>query len=65
MTEKLNLIKEVLERQEKSQSWLAGQLDVEVRTVNRIVNNHRQPSLKLLFKIAKILRVSPRDLING
>ncbi|HZY82861.1 MAG TPA: helix-turn-helix transcriptional regulator [Cyclobacteriaceae bacterium] len=62
---KLNLIKEVLEANDKSQAWLAGELDVEFRTVNRYVNNHRQPSLELLFAIAKILKVNVKELINS
>jgi len=32
---KLNLIKEVLEEKGLTQSWLAGQLDIECRTLNR------------------------------
>lgn len=62
---KFNLIKEVLAAQGKTQSWLAGELDVEFRTVNRYINNHRQPSLELLFDIAKKLRVNPKELINS
>ena len=64
-TRKLNLIKEVLEAQGRSQSWLAGELDVEFRTINRYINNHRQPSLEKLFEIAKVMKVNVRDLINS
>jgi putative transcriptional regulator len=53
--QKLNLIK----------TWLAEKLDVEFLTVNRYANNNRQPSLERLVEIAKILKVSPRDLIVG
>jgi len=63
--EKLNLIKEVLEEQGKTQTWLAEKLDKDFVTVTRYVNNKRQPTLETLFEIAKILRVSPRELING
>ncbi|CAN5439173.1 hypothetical protein BH09BAC3_BH09BAC3_36000 [soil metagenome] len=62
---KLNLIKEVLETQGKSQAWLAGELDIEFRTVNRYVNNHRQPSIERLFQIAKLLKVNAKELINS
>jgi transcriptional regulator with XRE-family HTH domain len=61
--QKLNLIKEVLEQQGKTQTWLAGRLDVEFLTVNRYANNNRQPSIERLVEIAKILKVSPRQLI--
>lgn len=61
--QKLNLIKEVLEQQGKTQTWLAEKLDVEFLTINRYANNNRQPSIETLVAIAKILKVSPRELI--
>jgi putative transcriptional regulator len=60
-----NRIKEVLEEQQKSQTWLAEQLDIDFQTVTRYANNHRQPTVQRLFEIAKILKVSPRDLLNS
>jgi transcriptional regulator with XRE-family HTH domain len=62
---KLNRIGEVLAQKEKTQAWLAGELEIEYRTVNRYVNNHRQPSLETIFSIAKILKVGARELINN
>lgn len=32
--------------------------------VNSYVCNRRQPSMELLFQIAEILQVNPKDLIN-
>jgi putative transcriptional regulator len=64
-TRKYNRILEVLESKGKTQSWLAGELEIEFRTVNRYVNNHRQPSIVTLFQIAKILKVNARELLNG
>lgn len=61
----LNRIKEVLEEQGKTQTWLAEKLDRDFVTVTRYVNNHRQPSLEIIFEIAKVLRVNPKDLINS
>ena len=61
---KLNLIKEVLAAQGKTQTWLAEKLDRDFVTVTRYVNNKRQPTLETLFEIAQILKVSPRELIN-
>lgn len=63
--QKLNCIKDVLALQGKTQAWLAGELDVEFRTVNRYINNHRQPSLETLFAIAKLLKVNVKELINS
>lgn len=62
---KYNRIREVLASQGRTQTWLAEQLDLDFVTVTRYVNNHRQPSLPILFEIAKALKVSPRELING
>jgi putative transcriptional regulator len=58
-----NRIKDVLEEQQKSQTWLAEQLDMDFQTVTRYVNNHRQPTVPRLFEIAKVLKVNPRDLL--
>ncbi|MFY7861070.1 MAG: helix-turn-helix domain-containing protein [Chitinophagales bacterium] len=38
---------------------------MEFRTVNRYINNHRQPSLKQLFEIAKILKINVKELKNS
>lgn len=60
-----NRIKEILEERGKSQTWLAEQLDMDFQTINRYVNNNRQPTLPRLYEIAKILKVSPRELLNS
>jgi transcriptional regulator with XRE-family HTH domain len=60
----LNRIKEALENQEKTQTWLAEQLDKDFVTVTRYANNHRQPALKIMFEIARILNLHPGELIN-
>jgi putative transcriptional regulator len=61
---KLNKLKEVLQKQGKTQSWLSEKLDLDYETVNRYVNNRRQPTLDTLFEIAKLLKVSPTELLN-
>lgn len=60
-----NRIKEVLEKQELTQTWLSEQLDLDFVTVTRYVNNHRQPSIATLFDIARVLKVNPKDLLNS
>ena len=62
---KLNRIAEVLEAKGKTQAWLAGEMELEYRTLNRYVNNHRQPSLETIFLIAKVLKVNPRELLDS
>jgi transcriptional regulator with XRE-family HTH domain len=60
-----NRIKEVLDLQKRTQSWLAEQLDLDFKTVTRYVNNHRQPTISKLFEIAKVLKVNPKELLNS
>lgn len=61
---KLNRLKEILETHGKSQTWLAAQLDMDTETIYRYCANSRQPTLPTLFEIAKILKVSPCELLN-
>ncbi len=60
-----NRIKEVLEKQERTQTWLSEQLDLDFVTVTRYTNNHRQPSIATLFEIARLLKVNPKELLNS
>lgn len=60
----MNRIKEVLEEKGIKQVWLAEQLGKSFNTINGYVQNRTQPSLEVLFKIAKILNVEPKDLIK-
>ena len=59
----MNRIKAVLEEKGIKQVWLAEQLGKSFNTVNGYVQNRAQPSLEILFKIAKILNVEPKDLL--
>ena len=58
-------IKEVLEERGIKQTWLAERLGKSFCIVNSYVCNRRQPSLEVLFEIAKILNVNPKELIDG
>tara|TARA_Y100001954_G_scaffold198657_1_gene216104 strand:- start:35 stop:229 length:195 start_codon:yes stop_codon:yes gene_type:complete len=60
----MNRIKEVLTEKNLTQMWLSEQLGKSYNMVNGYVQNRRQPSLELLFKIAKLLEVKPKDLIK-
>lgn len=62
---KYNRIKDVLVAHGKTQTWLAEKLDKDFITITRYCNNRRQPSIPILFEIAKALRVNPKDLINS
>ena len=59
----MNRIKEVLESKGIKQIWLAEQIGKSFSVVNSYVCNRRQPSLEVLFEIAKILNVDPKELI--
>ena len=63
MDKPMNRIKEVLEERGIKQTWLAEQLGKSFCMVNSYVCNRRQPSLEVLFEIAKILNIDPKDLI--
>ena len=60
-----NRIKEVLEERGIKQTWLAERLGKSFCLVNSYVCNRRQPSLVVLFEIAKILNVDPKELIDS
>ena len=59
----MNRIKEVLEAKGIKQKWLAEKLGKSYNMVNSYAQNKRQPSLEDLYKIAKILNVSVKELL--
>lgn len=63
--ERINRLKVVLVEQNRTGKWLAEQLGKNEATVSRWCSNNAQPSLEMLVKIASILKVDPRTLING
>lgn len=61
----MNRIREVLDEKGIRQTWLADKLGKSFSIVNAYVCNRRQPSLELLFEIAAILQVDPKELIDS
>lgn len=61
---KLNQIKAVLAEQDKTSKWLAEQLGKSACTVSKWCGNSVQPDLNTLDKIAKLLSVDVKDLLN-
>lgn len=59
----MNRIKEVLSEKNLTQTWLSEQLGKSYNMVNGYVQNRRQPSLELLFKISDVLNTDVRELI--
>lgn len=62
---RINRLKIVLAEQNKTGKWLAKQLQKNEATISRWCSNTSQPSLEMLVKIATVLNVEPKDLINN
>lgn len=60
----INRIKVVLVEKNLSSKWLAEQLGKNEATVSRRCTNDVQPPLTTLLKIAELINVSPRELLN-
>ncbi len=59
----MNRLKEVLDEKGIKQIWLAEKLGKSYNMVNGYAKNRRQPSLKLLNRIAEILNIDVKELI--
>lgn len=59
-----NLIKEHLKKRGVTQTWLAKALGMSFSITNAYVCNRKQPNLTIIFKVADLLGVSPKDLIE-
>ncbi|XRE43857.1 Transcriptional regulator, Xre family [Tenacibaculum discolor] len=60
----VNKIKEILESQGRTQTWLAKQIDKSYVVVTNYCNNNKQPSIPLLYQIAEVLDVDVRELLQ-
>ncbi|MBO5641922.1 MAG: helix-turn-helix transcriptional regulator [Prevotella sp.] len=60
----LNRIKVVLVEKNKTGKWLADELGKSTCTVSKWCQNSIQPDLKTLDKIAKLLNVDVKYLLN-
>lgn len=59
-----NLIKVHLKKRGITQTWLAKELSMSFSITNAYVCNRKQPNLAIIFKIADLLGVSPKELIK-
>lgn len=59
----MNRIKEVLEEKGIKQKWLSEKLGKSYPVINGYVQNRVQPKLEVLFEIARLLEIDPRDLL--
>ncbi len=61
---KINRIKVVLVENGKTGKWLAEQVGKNEATISRWCSNKMQPSLDMLVRIAELLDIETKDLIN-
>ena len=59
----MNRIKQVLVQKGIKQVWLAEKLGKSYNVVNGYVQNRNQPSVEVLYEIAKILDVDVKELL--
>ena len=60
----LNRLKAVLAEQDKTSKWLAEQVGKSACTVSKWCSNSVQPDLATLDKIAKLLDINAKELLN-
>lgn len=60
----INRLKIVLVEKKKTGKWLAEQLGKDPSTVSKWCTNVSQPDLITLSRIAELLKIDRRDLIN-
>jgi DNA-binding Xre family transcriptional regulator len=63
--ENLNRIKVILVEKQKTGKWLAEALGKDQSTVSKWCTNTSQPDLYTLAKIAELLEVNIKDLLNN
>lgn len=63
--QKLNRLKVVLVEQNRTGKWLAEQLGKDPVTVSKWCTNTSQPDLSTLNRIAELLDIDIKELINS
>lgn len=61
----INRIKVILVEKKRTGKWLAEQLNRDPATISKWCTNSSQPGLETLLKIAALLNVDARELINN
>lgn len=65
MAEDINRIKVVLVEKKRTGKWLAEELGKDPATVSKWCTNTSQPDLQTLIKIANILDIDIKELLNS
>ena len=63
-TKRLNRLKVVLAERQRTNKWLAEQLNVNQTTVSKWCTNTSQPDLATLKRISELLDVNVSEIIN-
>ncbi|WP_109832458.1 helix-turn-helix transcriptional regulator [Reichenbachiella versicolor] len=63
-TLELNRIKVVLAETKNKNKWLAEKVGKDVSTISQWCTNSRQPSLEMLYNVAKAMDVDVRELLH-
>ena len=61
----LNRIKVILAEKKRTNKWLSEQLNVTPSTVSKWCTNTTQPDLYTIAKIADLLQVDKRELLQS
>lgn len=61
----INRLKVVLVEKKRTSKWLAEQLEKDTTTVSKWCTNTTQPGLETLLRIAELLEVDVKDLLNS
>ncbi len=61
----INRIKVVLVEKKRTSKWLAGELGKDPATISKWCTNSSQPDLQTLTKVAQLLDVDIKDLLNS
>jgi len=59
----INRIKAVLAEKDRTNKWLAEQLNMNETTVSRWCTNSAQPAIETLLQIANLLKVDIKELL--
>ena len=59
----INRLKVVLAEKQRTNKWLAEQLDKDPATVSKWCTNTAQPGLETLVELAKVIDVDVKDLL--
>ena len=62
-SQNINRLKVVLAEKQRTNKWLAEQLDKDPATVSKWCTNTAQPGLETLVEIAKVIDVDVKDLL--